>query len=500
MMILMLMLARDTSGERTAAGARLSRCASIVGMDSLATHPAAPRTRVLGRALVRVRALDDRGEAAGQIVEWTATPTPDEWDAVYGPRAGDTPLPDACAFVGGLPGELLEVELSWSTPRPGRKRARHTPAPWVRVLAVREPSPERVAAPCPVFGECGGCQLQHLAYPAQLAWKTRRVADLLAAEGFAGVEVRPAIGCEPPWHYRNHMRFSVDREGRIGLTARGSHRVIPLRACPIADPAINAALAALAQTPAPRPQVLIRHGTATGQTLIQPAPDDATAARLRAAGTDLRAESLEERLAPAAERGDAGDAGEAATYRIRPSSFFQTNTRQANVMAGLVLGALPLGPHACVVDAYCGVGTFAALISPHVAEVLAVEESASAVTDARHNLGHLANVRIVQAKTEAWLPSASERIDGLVIDPPRAGCARPVLDALAARRVPRVVYVSCDPATLARDLAYLCHTTGTYRLASVQPLDMFPHTAHVETVVALDAVGAAEAADTEEAR
>jgi 23S rRNA (uracil1939-C5)-methyltransferase len=122
-----------------------------------------------------------------------------------------------------------------------------------------------------------------------------------------------------------------------------------------------------------------------------------------------------------------------------------------------------------------------------VGSVLAVEESASAIADARHNLGHLPNVRIVQAKTEAWLPTLGERVDGLVIDPPRAGCARPVLDALAARRVPRVVYVSCEPATLARDLSYLCATTGAYRLLSAQPLDMFPHTAHIETVATLEA-------------
>jgi 23S rRNA (uracil1939-C5)-methyltransferase len=464
----------------------LGQCASIVCMSSIETPAAAPRTRVLGRALVRVFDLDRNGEAQAVIAEWLLTPAPAAWAVVYGPRADDVPLPDRCSFVGGLPGELIEVELDWPTPRPGRKRSRHVPSPHVTVSAVHEPSPDRVAASCQVFGNCGGCQLQHMAYGRQLDWKTQRVARLFAEAGLGNVDVRPAIGCAVPWHYRNHMRFSVARSGRIGLTARGSHHVIPLSECPIADQTINKVLGVLADTQARRPQVLIRQGVATGQTLVQPAPDEDTAQRLASAGIALRTDYLEERLHATIGAAEEGASGEVA-YRIRPSSFFQTNTAQANVMASLVLAALPLGPRTCIVDAYCGVGTFAALISPHAGTVLAVEESASAIADARHNLGHLANVRIIQAKTELWLPQASERIDGLVIDPPRAGCMPTVLQALVERRVPRVVYVSCAPDTLARDLAYLCNQAGAYRVLSAQPLDMFPHTAHIETVVALEA-------------
>jgi 23S rRNA (uracil1939-C5)-methyltransferase len=180
-----------------------------------------------------------------------------------------------------------------------------------------------------------------------------------------------------------------------------------------------------------------------------------------------------------------------ARFRIRPSSFFQTNTAQAEVMARLALAALPSGPDVTLVDAYCGVGVFARLMAGQAGRVLAIEESASAVRDARWNLRDAPNVEVVQAKVEDDLPQRSERLDGLIIDPPRAGCQLPVLDALAARRPPVVVYISCDPTTLARDLAYLCLTTGAYRIRSVQPLDMFPQTAHIENVVTLDAVGLA---------
>jgi len=413
--------------------------------------------------------------ASGAVVGTLAAPTAEEFARVYGARAPERPERERLAFIGGLPGELVEAEARWMLPRPGRKPARRVPPPQVRVVAVREAAPERVAAPCPVFGACGGCQLQHMAYPAQLAWKTERMRSLLERAGFADLPVRPALGCAPPWHYRNHMRFSVDREGRPGLTVRGTSRVLPLRACPIAHERINAVLDVLADYQLPRPQALVRYGEATGQMLLQPAPSDEVRARLAALGIDVRDEAMEEGLG-------------GALFRIRPSSFFQTNTAQANVMADLVRAALPAGPDVALVDAYCGVGTFARLLAGRAGRVIAIEESASAIRDARHNLRDAPNVAIVQAKVEDALPGLAERLDGLVIDPPRAGCQRPVLDALIARRVPRVVYVSCGPETLARDLAILCLEAGAYRLVSVQPLDMFPQTAHIENVVTLEAV------------
>ncbi|HET9111549.1 MAG TPA: class I SAM-dependent RNA methyltransferase [Ktedonobacterales bacterium] len=451
------------------------------------TAPAAPRF-VSGRYLARVTALGPDGLAHAVVTEPLTAPTDDDLRAVYGPAWDARPelhvVAEAFAVVGALPGELIELEVSWSLPRPGRKRARRTPPPVVRLARVVEAAPDRVAPACPVFGACGGCQLQQMAYPAQLAWKTKRVRDLLREAGFAEPPVRTAIGCEPPWNYRNHMRFSVDRDGRVGLTARGTHRIIPLTGCPIAEPRINEALAALAQEPQPQPQALVRYGVATGQMLLQPAPPPATRERLEAAGLDLRDETMEEEVG-------------GARFRIRPSSFFQTNTAQAQVMARLAMAELPSGPEVTLVDAYCGVGVFARLMAERAGRVLAIEESASAVRDARWNLRETPQAEIIQAKVEDDLPQRAERIDGLIIDPPRAGCQRPVLDALATRRPPVVVYISCDPATLARDLAYLCHTTGAYRLRSVQPLDMFPQTAHIENIATLDAIEDAPVSVTE---
>lgn len=382
----------------------------------------------------------------------------------------------------GLPGERVTIAYE-APPAPPKRRKRHwKPRPArVWITEIHEASPRRIEAACPVFGTCGGCQLQHMPYEDQLAWKRSVVGELLQEIGhFEDAPLLPTEPCAHPWNYRNHMRFSVNREGQPGLTARGTRRVLPLIYCPIADEHINTALAILSPKANPRPQALIRYGVGSGQMLIQPQQPPEVVEELNAAGLDIHVETMEEVLA-----------GE--TFRIRPSSFFQTNTPQAEKMMQMVLGGLLSAyerdaQELTIVDAYCGVGTFALFLARHVGQVIAIEESASAIKDAGWNLRDVKNVDIRQSKVEDLLPEIASRLDGLVIDPPRAGCQRTVLDALAQNPVQRIVYVSCDPTTLARDLDILCHHYGTYRLRTVQPLDMFPQTAHIETVAVLERV------------
>jgi 23S rRNA (uracil1939-C5)-methyltransferase len=381
----------------------------------------------------------------------------------------------------GLPGERVTIAVE-PPAAPPKKRKRHW-KPYPRriwITQIHQPSPLRIQAACPVFGECGGCQLQHLQYTEQLAWKREIVRGMLQEIGhFEQPPLLDTVPCDEPWHYRNHMRFSVNREGQPGLTARGTHRVLPLSNCPIAHASINTALTVFNQQVNARPQVLIRCGAATRQMLVQPRQSPEIVEKLADAGIELREETMEELLL-----------GE--TFRIRPSSFFQTNTVQAEKMAQMVLDGLfpdsrPGPDHrVTLLDAYCGVGTFALMLARWADRVIAIEESASSIKDARWNLREVENVELLQGKVEDLLPVIAEQLDGLVIDPPRAGCQRPVLDALARNPVRRIVYVSCDPATLARDLDILCHEYATYRLHSVQPLDMFPQTAHIECVAILE--------------
>ncbi|GCE27833.1 23S rRNA (uracil-5-)-methyltransferase RumA [Dictyobacter alpinus] len=382
----------------------------------------------------------------------------------------------------GLPGERVTIAVEAPlAPKPGRKR-RHWKQrpPRVWITELHETSPMRVQAPCPVFGTCGGCQLQHMNYPAQLEWKREVVRQLLNEIGnFADPPLLDTVACDIPWNYRNHMRFSVNREGRAGLTARGTHWVLPLAECPIAHPQINLALQVVNQHINPRPQVLIRCATASPQMLLQPIQNEEVTQELTEKGIEVCTDTMEEVLG-------------GQTFRIRPSSFFQTNSAQAEKMASMVLQGL-LADQApdqirqmTVVDAYCGVGTFAALLAPHVGKVIAIEESASAIKDAQWNMRDVEHVEILKGKVEDMLPGLSDQIDGFVIDPPRAGCQPIVLDALIQHPVARIVYVSCDPSTLARDLNILCNVSQAYRLRSVQPLDMFPQTAHIENVAVLE--------------
>lgn len=383
----------------------------------------------------------------------------------------------------GLPGERVTIAVE-APIHPPKRRKRHWKArsPRVWITEIHAASPLRIPSSCPVFGQCGGCQLQHMRYEAQLEWKRSIVQELLhAIGGFVHPPVLETVPCDVPWHYRNHMRFSVNREGQPGLTARGTHRVLPLESCPIAHAQINRALNVLSKVPNQRPQTLIRCGTATGQMLIQPHPHESIAQQLVEAGLGLQTETMEERLG-----------GE--LFRIRPSSFFQTNTAQAEKMAAMVLNGLMVSEQRSherprtIVDAYCGVGTFALLLAQHVDQVIAIEESASAMKDAQWNLREVSNVDMLKGKVEELLPTLGGHIDGLVIDPPRAGCQQAVLDALVQHSVDRIVYVSCEPSTLAHDLNILCHLHPTYRLLSVQPLDMFPQTAHIECVATLERI------------
>ena len=399
------------------------------------------------------------------------------------PGPDGQPRTTTLAVPAGLPGEYVTIAVEAAATPPKRRKRHWKPFPRrVTITEIQQPSPLRIKARCPVFGVCGGCQLQHLQYTAQLKWKREIVRELLREIGhFEQPPLLDTVPCDNPWHYRNQMRFSVNREGQPGLTARGTHRVLPLTHCPIAHESINTALSIFSQQVNPRPQVLVRCGSATRQMLIQPQQSAEVIAQLASAGLEVRDETMEEQL-----RGE--------TFRIRPSSFFQTNTTQAEKMAQMVLaGLFPVNASAAsgathpltVIDAYCGVGTFALMLARRAERVIAIEESASSIKDARWNTREVENVEILQGKVEDLLPALAEQVDGLVIDPPRAGCQRPVLEALARNPVKRIVYVSCDPSTLARDLHILCHEYATYELTSVQPLDMFPQTAHIESVTCL---------------
>ncbi len=362
---------------------------------------------------------------------------------------------DAVFVPGTIPGEEVAATI-W------RKRRSLLEADLKEVIV---PSPHRIAPPCPYFGPCTGCQWQHIDYPYQLAIKTRLVADQMRrVGGFDDPPLAPTIGCDDPWGYRNHARFTVGPNGQLGFVNKARRRFVRIDKCLIMDDGINDILAQLQDNCQETTQLSVRYGVGTGQWLIQPTLQSLEVT-IETGQTHYEEEVLGRR------------------FRIASPSFFQVNVRQAARLVELVRDALELAESDTLVDAYAGVGTFAALLAPRVRHVFAIEESASAIEDARVNIDGLANVTMIEARTEDALDQLPEPADAVILDPPRVGCHPGALDALMALNPPRVVYVSCDPASLARDLKRLC--SETYDLVEVRPIDMFPHTHHIECVATL---------------
>ena len=359
---------------------------------------------------------------------------------------------------GGIPGELVQARVI----RYRRRRRRHVSA---IVTEVLEPSPHRIEPPCPYFSACTGCQWQHIAYDHQLELKRDRVAAALAEYSeLRDISVSPTLPSPQMFGYRNHARFTVRQQGKLGFINRLTRRFVKVDDCALMHPWINEALSALQDKAAETTQLSVRYGVNTGDWLIQPTMHNPDIS-LPTGQTHYWERMLHRRL------------------RIASPSFAQVNTPQAERLAELVRERLQLSGNELLVDAYAGVGTFAALLADYARRVIAIEESSAAVKDAAVNTEGIDNLEFVCSRTEDYLDSLEEPPDAVILDPPRVGCHPATLDALIRRKPKRAVYVSCDPDSLARDLAILIE--GGFQVVSVEPMDMFPQTYHTECVAAL---------------
>ena len=416
--------------------------------------------------------------------------------------------------TGPLPGERARVRITQVKPKYAVGD----------VVAYESESPMRSKPFCGVFGVCGGCQVQHLAYPAQLAWKEQIVRSALRRiGGFAQVDVRRPVGMTNPRNYRNKMALVVDRppsgETSFGFYQARSHALVRIDSCPVVLPQLDAAIAGLydaSRAPDARDafagakHAIVRAGAASGQAVLSittdrqsPAiKDRAPAIARRVRGVVGISNSFEPRTANAVlgrkmlyvwGQREMEETIEGVRYRVSPASFFQVNSE----MVGRIFRFLAPGltENRSIVDLYCGAGTFAIFFASRGARVVGVEENPAAVREARENaaLNDVeSRVRFVEGRVEGAIvhkdgKKALEDADIVFLDPPRKGSDEATLDAIAAAGVADVWYLSCNPATLARDLAYLAKRG--YALGVVQPFDMFPQTGHVETLATLHKAG-----------
>ncbi|HKW90285.1 MAG TPA: 23S rRNA (uracil(1939)-C(5))-methyltransferase RlmD [Methylomirabilota bacterium] len=420
---------------------------------------------------------------------------------------------------GSLPGDRLRVRLIQVRSRFGRGV----------IESVEQPSPQRVDAPCPYFGRCGGCRLQHAAYPAQLAFKSKQVADALQRlGGLRDVPLRPIVGADETFGYRNKMEFTV-APGK-GPSVVGLHEadrydsVLDIERCLLQSDRMNALLTEARAFFAERGMtvyeqdtgdgllrfLMLREGKRTGELManvVTSAPAVSELAPLaprlvaREPGTTSVVMNVNPKKASVAVgveehllggRDHIREQIGGLTFQISANSFFQTNTRQAERLFELVVDSTGLTGSETVFDLYSGTGAISLLLARRCRWVYGIELAQAAVDDAGVNAAAngVGNCTFLCGEVRFALPALIAKgvtAEVVVADPPRAGFHPKALHALITLGARRIVYVSCNPTTLARDVGELVR--GGYRLDWVQPVDMFPHTPHIEAVARLERVG-----------
>lgn len=346
---------------------------------------------------------------------------------------------------------------------------------------VEEASPSRVQAPCPVFSKCGGCQYQHLEYQFQLEQKRLILLETLARVG--KLENLPPVELlhGEPWGYRNRVQVHIDGT-RIGFRLQASRRLVPIEDCPIASPTLNDAirtLRSMAREPRfPRFLESVELFSNEQETMLSVLATRGGERRLAKWFFDWCAERI-----PGAGQSTLVYPAAGCKFQVGHRSFFQTNRFLVDpLVERVLLNAVDAGE---ALDLYSGAGLFAIPLSLRGRRVTAVESSGSAIRDLEANAAnHGARVEAVRSSVDAYLSAASSIAPHVIADPPRAGLGKSVTADLLRLRPRRLTLVSCDPATLARDLSAL--TAGGYQVMALTLADLFPQTAHIETVCALE--------------
>ncbi|MDD9149745.1 23S rRNA (uracil(1939)-C(5))-methyltransferase RlmD [Sporolactobacillus sp. CQH2019] len=415
----------------------------------------------------------------------------------------------------GLPGEQATVRILKTKKGYG----------YGRIAELTKISNQRTKAPCPYYDQCGGCAIQHIRAEGQLDYKREIVRDALERiGGFTGLQINPTLGMEEPWRYRNKIQVPVawqDGHFVFGFYKKHSHDIVDMDHCLITEPIIDEVVQTARRvaeekgiTPYDEAKnrgtlrhVMARFGKKTGEVivvfitrteelpfrkvLIQTLTDAYPQIKSIVQNVNSKRTNaiMGEKTKTLWGRDVIYDRIGGVTFAISARSFFQVNPIQTEVLYGKALEYASLTGEETVIDAYCGIGTISLFLAKKAKKVYGVEIVPEAIDDARQNaeLNKIANTHFEAGKAEAVIPQWQKQgiqPDVIVVDPPRKGCDGALIKTMIAMQPKRIVYVSCNPATLARDLKLLA--AGGFEVKKVQPVDMFPQTMHVECCVSLE--------------
>jgi 23S rRNA (uracil1939-C5)-methyltransferase len=379
----------------------------------------------------------------------------------------------------GLPGERARVRLVQE--KRGFARA--------ELVELIQPAAARITPRCKHFGVCGGCHYQHMPYERQLEVKAEILRDQLQRIGrLEDPPVQATVPSTNPWNYRNQVQFHLTREGRLGYVRASSDPSMPqtifaVEECHLPEQAINQIW----------PQLLFEGDSGVQRVSIRAGADDDLMLVLEGSRGELPELEIEGELSVThlfqddcvliSGRDHVGMRVLERDFRVSAPSFFQVNTAMAEKMVEHVLELAPSAAD-IMFDVYCGVGLFSAFLGPRCKRLVGIEVAAAACEDFGVNLDEFDNVELYEAPAEDVLPTLEVKPDLVIVDPPRAGVELKALDALVQLEPARIIYVSCDPSTLARDVRRL--TDNDFRLIRVTPFDMFPQTYHIESISVLD--------------
>jgi len=391
-----------------------------------------------------------------------------------------------------------------------------------KIINIIKPSPDRVAPKCPLASVCGGCQWQHIGYPTQLRYKTKIVKDTLERIGkIKGANVKDIIGMENPWGFRNKIQYPIGDARRetgsartvMGYYKQGTHEIVDIDSCPIEHPKLSRAAKIVKDVLNKydyqiRSKGLFKHlrarmGFGTGEMILTfvtsekaiPGSKELIKEILaRCKKDEINVVGICQNLNPRVTNVILGEINRtlwgrdhiydklgSLRLKVSNTSFYQTNPVQTEVLYNKALEYAEVSNEDTVIDSYSGIGTVALWFARQARYVYGIEEVRQAVYDAAENaeLNRIENCRFNIGKVERLLPELKEG-EILILDPPRGGCEEKVLKTITKSKFKKVIYISCDPATLARDLAYL--SINGFKIDEVQPVDMFPHSFHIETV------------------